>query len=177
MTRRGGMSVRSKALGVGLVLVALIAVLAFGSDNRLDPANALLGERVPKVAGITLDGGQYDIDNARGQWVVVNFFATWCPGCVNEHPELVAFNDWAKETGQAEMVAVVFNDPADKVQSFFNQNGGDWPVLDNPAIPVSFHVSQIPETFLVAPSGAVVQHIQGEVDAASLIAAIEENSS
>lgn len=166
-------SVRRNALIVGLVVVGLIALLAFGSDDQLDPQNAVLGGRVPEVAGETLDGGTYDIDSARGKWVVVNFFATWCPGCIVEHPELLAFQEWADTTGQAELVAVVFNDPPESVAAFFDANGGDWPVLADPSIPIQFQVAQIPETFVVAPSGQVVQHIQGEVTAADLIATIE----
>jgi thiol-disulfide isomerase/thioredoxin len=170
----GSNRIRWTALGVGLVLMALIALLAFGDDDRLSPQNELLGARVPDVSGPTLTGGRYDIDNARGRWVVVNFFATWCAGCINEHPELVAFDQWGRETGQAEVVAVVFNDSTEQVQAFFDANGGSWPVLDNPALPLEFHVSQIPETLLVAPSGLVVQHIEGEVSADALIASIEQ---
>ncbi len=165
--------VRRTALLVGLAVAGLIALLAFGSDDRLDPKNAVLGARVPDVAGPTLAGDSYDIDSARGKWVVVNFFATWCPGCINEHPELLAFHDWATETGSAEVVAVVFNDPPESVAAFFEANGGDWPVLDEPSIPIEFQVAQIPETFVVAPSGQVIRHIQGEVTADELIATIE----
>ena len=165
--------VRVTALAVGVAVLGLIGLLAFGSDDRLDPPNAVLGARVPDVSGQTLDGERYDIDSARGTWVVVNFFATWCPGCINEHPELVAFHEWANATGQAEVVSVVFNDPPESVAAFFEANGGGWPVLDDPSIPIDFQVSQIPETFIVAPSGQVVQHIQGEVRAADLIATIE----
>jgi cytochrome c biogenesis protein CcmG/thiol:disulfide interchange protein DsbE len=166
-------SLRWGAVAVGVVVMALVALLAFGSDDRLDPANDVLGRRVPDVSGPTLDGGTYDIDDARGKWVIVNFFATWCPGCVNEHPELVAFNQWAEQTGRAEVVAVVFNDPADAVRAFFDENGGGWPVVDNPALALEFQVAQIPETFVVAPSGQVVEHIQGEVRAGPLIELIE----
>ena len=165
--------VRRNALVVAAVVVGLIALLAFGSDDRLDRENTVLGSRVPEVAGPTLDGGTYDIDSSRGKWVVVNFFATWCPGCIDEHPELLAFHDWATETGRAEVVAVVFNDPPARVAEFFDSNGGDWPVLDEPSIPIEFQVAQIPETFVVAPSGQVIQHIRGEVTAADLIATIE----
>lgn len=167
--------IRWTALSVGLVIVALITVLAVGSDDRLNPASRLLGTRVPEMSGETLSGGFYDVDDARGQWVVVNFFATWCTGCINEHPELVALDRWANETGQAEVVAVVFNDPVEDVMAFFDANGGGWPVLNDPAIPLAFQVSQIPETFIVAPSGQVVQHIQGEIQAAPLIDLMEGN--
>ncbi|MCP4227128.1 MAG: TlpA family protein disulfide reductase [Actinomycetia bacterium] len=169
----GGKRIRWTALVVGAAVVALIGVLAFGSNDRLNPDNQLLGQRVPEVSGTSLAGGTYDIDNARGKWVVVNFFATWCTGCINEHPELVAFDQWATETGQAEVVSIVFNDPPEVVAAFFAENGGDWPVLDDPALPVAFQVAQIPETFIVAPSGHVVRHIRGEVDAETLITFIE----
>lgn len=169
----GGNGVRWAALAVGAVVVALIGVFAFGTDDRLNPASRVLGDRVPVVAGETLAGGTYDIDDARGRWVVVNFFATWCVGCINEHPELVAFDQWAEQTGRAEVVAVVFNDPAEEVTAFFDANGGDWPVLDDAALPLEFQVSQIPETFLVAPSGQVLQQFRGEVTAATLIATID----
>ena len=165
--------IRWTTLGVGVVIVALIAVLAVGSDDRLTPQNQIVGGRVPEIAGLTLAGDNYNIDNARGKWVIVNFFATWCPPCLAEHPELVAFHQWAEATGRAEVVAVVFNDPVENVRAFFDANGGGWPVLDNPALDIEFQVLQIPETFVVSPSGQVVLHIQGQVEAASLIAFIE----
>ena len=171
----GSNRVRWTALAVGLVTVALIAVLAFGSDDRLNPENQLLGRRVPDLTGQTITGEPYDVDNARGKWVVVNFFATWCGPCISEHPELVAIEEWANESDQAELVAVVFNDPVEEVRAFFDANGGGWPVLDNPAIPIEFQVRQIPETFLVAPSGQVVQHIQGGIRAAPLIELMESS--
>lgn len=171
----GSNRVRWTALAVGAVVVALIAVLSVGSDDRLNPANQLLGNRVPAIQGETISGGTYDIDDARGKWVIVNFFATWCTGCINEHPELVALDEWGRETGRAELVAVVFNDPVEAVEAFFAETGGGWPVLNEPSIPIDFQVSRIPETFLVAPSGQVVQHLQGEVEAAPLIALMESS--
>ncbi|MFV0258413.1 MAG: TlpA family protein disulfide reductase [Acidimicrobiales bacterium] len=162
------------ALGVGVVLVGLMAVFAVGPRDRLDPASAVLGQRVPEVQGATMDGGTYNIDDHRGEWVLVNFFATWCPPCKAEHPELKAFEDWGRATGRASVVAVVFNDTPEAVGSFFETNGGGWPVLYAPSIPVAFQVAQIPESFLVSPSGQVVQHVQGQVTAESLITLIED---
>ncbi len=167
----GSHRARWTALAVGAVLVAFIGILAFGGD-RSDRGNALLGQRVPRVAGPTLGGGTYDIDNGRGRWVVVNFFATWCGPCVQEHPELVKLDEWGRSTGQAEVVAVVFNDPVDTVEAFFAERGGGWPVLDNPQIPIEFQVAQVPETFLVSPRGQVVQHYEGGITADEIQAAM-----
>lgn len=167
----GSHRARWTALAVGAVLVAFIGILAFGGD-KTDQTNALLGQRVPRVGGPTLDGGTYDIDSARGRWVVVNFFATWCGPCVQEHPELVKLDEWGRTSGEAEVVAVVFNDPVDTVKAFFAERGGGWPVLDNPQIPIEFQVAQVPETFLVSPAGQVVQHYEGGITADEIKAAV-----
>ncbi len=159
---------------VGIVLVALIGLLAFsGGDDPEDGVTSLLGGRAPQVEGMTLAGEPYDIDDRRGSWVLVNFFATWCAGCVNEHPELVELERWGAERGDLELVSVVFNDPVDRVEDFFAERGGTWPVLNNPAVPVDYQVAQIPETFLVSPAGQVVLHVEGEVAAREVIAVIE----
>lgn len=171
----GSHRARWTALAVGAVLVALIGVLAFGGDET-DQANVWIGKRVPRVAGPTLDGGTYDIDSARGRWVVVNFFATWCGPCIQEHPELVKLEEWGRSTGEAEVVAVVFNDPVDTVKTFFAEKGGGWPVLDNPEIPIEFQVAQVPETFLVSPAGQVVQHYEGGITADEIRSVVAQAS-
>ncbi len=167
---------RTISIVVGVTLVALIALLAFAGSGDDDERTSLLLQRTPEVAGIALDGRSFDIDNHRGSWVLVNFFATWCPGCVNEHDDLVELERWGGETGDLQLVSVVFNDPVDRVDEFFAQRGGTWPVLNSPSVPVDFQVAQIPETFLVSPAGQVVLHVQGEVSAPDLIRFIENAS-
>lgn len=174
-TRPRSHTARWVAGAVGVLVAGLVVLLAIGPGGD-EETSELLGTRVPRVAGPTLDGGSYDIDNSRGRWVLVNFFATWCAPCISEHPELAAFDQWGSETGQAEVVAVVFNDPVENVTAFFDENGGTWPVLDQPSLPVRFQVAQVPESFLVSPTGQVVQHIKGEVRADELIGLIEETS-
>jgi cytochrome c biogenesis protein CcmG, thiol:disulfide interchange protein DsbE len=168
----GSHTTRWVALAVGAVCLGLIALFAVQGGNRIDPPSRLLGQRVPTVAGPSvIDGDHYDIDDARGRWVVVNFFASWCPPCIAEQPELRAFADWGGQTGRAELVGVVFQDP--DARRFLVENGGTWPVIDDPAIPVQFQVANVPESFLVAPSGVVVQRMQGELTADDLIGLID----
>lgn len=167
-----GHTARWIALAVGVVCLGLVALFAFQGENRLESPSRLIGQRVPDVAGRSIvDGAGYDIDAARGRWVVVNFFASWCPPCIAEQPELREFADWGAETGRAELVGVVFQDP--EARQFLADNGGTWPVIDDPGIPVEFQVANVPESFLVAPSGVVVQRIQGELRSEDLIGLID----
>jgi cytochrome c biogenesis protein CcmG/thiol:disulfide interchange protein DsbE len=158
-----GHTARWVSLGVGVVLVALIAVFAvqqFGEDTV--DANPLIGRAAPPVEGVTIDGGTYDLDRYRGEWVVVNFFATWCIPCRIEHPELVEFSERHVDDG-VNVVSVAFDDSAEEIVEFFEEQGGDWPVVpsDTGRIVLDYGVTGVPESYLVAPSGQVVAGFQG----------------
>ena len=155
---------------IALLAAGLLLVLATRDQGANEAASPLLGHRVPALDGTTLDGSSFDIDELRGQWVVVNFFATWCVPCRNEHPELVAFDERHRAIGDATVVSVVFGDTVSNVEQFFADNGGDWPVLadDTGRAAVDFVVLQVPESFVVAPSGVVVTKLIGGVKASQL---------
>jgi cytochrome c biogenesis protein CcmG, thiol:disulfide interchange protein DsbE len=158
----------------GLVVSIVVALLAAGfvavlatrepaTDRRA--SSPLIGKVAPPLVGETLDGAAFDIDDHRGRWVVVNFFATWCVPCVQEHPELVAFDEAHRRTGDAALVSVLFSDDPGTARQFFERNGGDWPVVldDNGRIATTFSVPKVPETYLVAPTGRVMAKLTGGV--------------
>ncbi len=166
-------NIRSIAIAIGIVCVALIALLAFGRGDLDAQPHPLLGQKVPQVQGMPLEGlagtsvnteGSpipYDIDAEVGDWVLVNFFATWCAGCIVEHPDLVELEAWG-QSNDLSLVAVLFDDPdTDAVTRFFDREGGNWPVLESPRSAIDFQIAQIPESFLVAPNGQVIEHYIG----------------
>jgi len=162
--RRRGHGARWAALAVGVVLLVLIAVLA--TARTLDSrgiSSKLLGQPVPPVAGTTIDGGRFDIDEHRGKWVVVNYFATWCVPCQQEHPELVEFAERHAATGDAEVVSVAFSDEPDRIRDFFAANGGDWSVIadDENRTALQFGVTGVPESYVISPDGIVVAKFEG----------------
>jgi cytochrome c biogenesis protein CcmG/thiol:disulfide interchange protein DsbE len=164
------------SLVVGVVVAGFIGVLATrepATDRQVD--SALIGKVAPAIEGQTLDGGTFDLDNHLGRWVVVNFFATWCLECRNEHPELDSFARDHAETGDAAVVSVVFDDDPDDAAEFFEENGGDWPVvLDDSGLATYYGVAKVPETYLVAPSGRVVEKLIGGVTQGGLEGIIAE---
>jgi cytochrome c biogenesis protein CcmG/thiol:disulfide interchange protein DsbE len=151
---------------VATIVAVLVVVLAAGNPaTQRQTESPLLGRLAPAVRGNTLDGGTYDLDDRRGRWVVVNFFATWCTPCVVEHPELVAFDEEHTAIGDAAVVSVLYDDDPGAARTFLAERGGDFPVLLDPqgAIGVAYGVARVPESFLVAPDGTVVRRLVGGV--------------
>jgi len=178
--RGGSHLARNIAIVVGIVLIAFIALLATRkSAGDRQPEAKILGSAVPVVQGTTLSGEQYNIDDHRGSWIVVNFFASWCTPCKVEQPELVKFANEHKGAGDVKIVSVVFQpDDEAQVRDFMTSTGATWPVIggDTGSISLSFGVTAVPETYLVTPDGEVVTKYEAGLTAASLDAQIARYS-
>jgi cytochrome c biogenesis protein CcmG/thiol:disulfide interchange protein DsbE len=165
------------ATAVAVVLALLVVVLA-----TRDPAtdrvvkSPLLGKQAPATAGTTIDGAAFDLADLEGQWVLVNFLASWCIPCQREHDDLKQFAEVHAATGDASVISVVFEDDVDNVLDFFEERGGDWPVVrdDDGALAVAWGVPKVPESYLVAPNGLVVLKITGEVTFAGIQQRLDE---
>lgn len=160
------------AAAVGVVLAVFVAVLATREPATTRVADSpLLGRQAPAITGESvLDGRAFDLDDEEGRFVLVNFFATWCTPCVNEHDDLLAFATRHQAADDARVVTVVFEqEEADEVRAFFEERGGNWPVIDagSTAI-VDYGVTGVPESYLVGPEGVVRAKILGGIDAQKL---------
>ncbi len=178
-------SARGREPRLAVIVVGIVAVIAIGFVAVLATVDTagdggrrsqLVGRLAPTIAGDTLDGGSFDLASQRGRWVIVNFFATWCTPCIVEHPELVAFQERHRELGDASVVSVVFDDDPDDARRFFEDRGGDWPVVvdQDRSVAVAYGVPQVPESFVVAPDGTVLFLFTGGVTAAQLDDVIQQ---
>jgi cytochrome c biogenesis protein CcmG/thiol:disulfide interchange protein DsbE len=128
----------------------------------------VVGKFAPDIRAQETTGKRFSLNDLRGGWVLVNFFATWCAPCKAEQPQLI---EWANEhSGNDFVVSVSFNDEPSKVKQFFKSNGGDWPVIaqGNADIALDYGVIQLPESYLVAPTGVVAAKFNGGVTASAL---------
>jgi cytochrome c biogenesis protein CcmG/thiol:disulfide interchange protein DsbE len=163
--RRGrtGLVVSAVVAVVAVAFVALLATREPAADR--EATSPIVGRTAPALAGETLDGGSFDIDDHQGRWVVVNFFATWCTPCRQEHPELVAFDEAHSRTGDAEVVSVLYSDRVSTARDYFADYGGEWPVVIDPdgQVALDYGLVKVPETYVVAPNGVVVAKLIGGV--------------
>jgi cytochrome c biogenesis protein CcmG/thiol:disulfide interchange protein DsbE len=159
------------ASALAVIVVVLVAVLATRApSSERQERSPLLGRIAPATKGTTLAGGTVDIDDYRGRWVMVNFFASWCTACRVEHPELEAFDEEHKALGDAVLVGVTYDNVTADAKAFMAERIGTWPVINDPenSIGVAYGVAQVPETFVVSPDGVVVQHFPGGITQADL---------
>ena len=158
------------AAGALLVTAALVAVLATRPQAADQASSALVGEPAPGIAAnpqtavTTVVGHAMLLSSLKGRWVVVNFFASWCPPCQDEEPELVSFAYDHRGAGQPVVLGIVYDDSAGNAASFLRSTGATWTaVVDPGGLKIAYGVTGPPETFVVAPDGVVEAHYIGPV--------------
>ena len=151
------------------ILGALLAVAA--------AAFVFTQERsAPAVTFTTLKGETLPMQALRGKVVLVNFWATDCPGCIAEMPDLV--RTYQKFRGRGfEVVAVAMQyDPPNYVVNFTERNALPFPValdLQGEHARAFGEVNLTPTAFLIDPQGRIVQRVVGELDFQELRAYLE----
>jgi cytochrome c biogenesis protein CcmG/thiol:disulfide interchange protein DsbE len=159
------------AVAVAVPLALLIGVLATRQPAATRAVRSpLLGKPAPAIESTTVDGQQAGLTALKGKWVVVNFFATWCVPCRQEHPDLVSFSQAHAASGDATVLGVVYSDNTQAVREFRDDEGGTWPMLTDPKgrIALDYGVSGVPESYLISPDGVVAAKLLGGVKADDL---------
>lgn len=130
----------------------------------------------PALVVETLDHGRFDLAAKRGQWVVVNFWATWCAPCLKEIPDLNALDAKREDL---EVVGLAYEEiTPEAMRAFYGEKvRPEYPVaivdVYNP--PADFETPRgLPFTILVAPDGTVAHQFLGPVTGADIEAKISE---
>lgn len=98
-------------------------------------------------------GKIHKLDDYKGRWVLINFWATWCPPCLEEIPDLIALHNERKDIVVIG-VAMDFSDP-NEVMKFVKKMAISYPtVLGNRKIAAQLdEVSMLPSTYFYDPEG------------------------
>lgn len=115
-----------------------------------------------------LDGRAVRLTDFRGQWAVINFWATWCTPCLMEMPELESFHQ--DQRGRAVVIGVNVEDlPPSEIRSFVKRLGITFPIALTAGQQVpDFHLEGLPTTFLVSAAGTLAEVHLGTVNATLL---------
>ena len=152
------------------LLLALVALFAWQLAHRDDNAfrDALRAGRQPEAPAFALprldSPGTVSLQGLSGHAAVLNFWASWCPPCADEAPDLNALSVRYGPLG-VRFVGVDFNDAVDEARAFARRHDVPYPLVhDTRGVRQAFGVSAPPETYVIDGSGRAVVRIEGPVD-------------
>ena len=155
----------ARSLLAFLAVCAVIALLGFGLLSK-GSATIELGDRVPDRTLPILGGDeQGEIADYRGDWVLVNLWASWCPPCRDEAPDLERWWKAHRDEGVT-VLGINVQDNSDDALDFVEEFESTYPQLRSVGDERSdaFGSSGVPESFLVNPRGRLALIVRGAVD-------------
>ena len=164
----------AKTFVVVIAVLALVGLLGFGLIDKNEEAIAV-GDQAPEAELTELGSGEpASLEDYRGEWVLVNFWSSWCDPCRTESPELQRFQD--AHRGQVVVVGLNLEDAIEDARAFVEEFGLSYPQLraaDNRKIREDYGMVARPENFLIDPEGRIALIQRGPVNAAILRERVE----
>ncbi|MFO7172724.1 MAG: TlpA disulfide reductase family protein [Bacillota bacterium] len=133
------------------------------------------GEPAPDFALETLDGQVVRLSDLRGQVVLLNFWATWCPPCREEMPALQAVERLYREKG-FRVLAINLDESPATIRSFLEQNGLELTVLLDKDMKVTsrYGILPLPTSFFIDREGRVAYVHERYMDLAFVKGQVEQ---
>jgi cytochrome c biogenesis protein CcmG/thiol:disulfide interchange protein DsbE len=154
-------------VGVAWIWVNRVPSGGTSSPDNLPPAPAI-GHPAPDFVLSTLNSGEFQLSAQQGQPVVLNFWATWCPPCRAELPELKSASE--RYAGEISIIGVNQAESPATVAKFAQQLGLMFPVPMDQRGDVSraYGVRSLPTTFFIDRDGVIREIQNGPVTEATL---------
>jgi thiol-disulfide isomerase/thioredoxin len=133
-----------------------------GLDSSL---KRYVGKPLPQLLDLTDANGQRFVrDDYKGKVTVVNFWATWCPPCVEEIPSLNRLRQ-VMQGKPFELISIDYSEDKQRIEKFLQQVNVDFPVLldSDGKVAASWGVLVFPSTFVIGPDGMIHYGVNGGI--------------
>lgn len=155
-----------KSVGIKIVSITAVAVLLLAaSANKHELLTEVANSPVADdFTLMNIQGQNVSLSDYRGKFVLLNFWATWCPPCVKEMPALSDLHDTLNlPEGGLHVVAIHVGPALATVNQFLNDRPVSFDVLiDSNMSLASWEVAGLPTTFLISPTGKIIHKAVGE---------------
>jgi peroxiredoxin len=164
------MKFNKETLIAGIALAVVVAVVAVW----FMPAGL---RQAPPLVGQTLDGRTLTLEQLRGKPVLVTFWATTCPSCVEEMPHLIELYRELQPKGLEIIGVAMAYDPPEQVQAMAAKRQIPYPIVLDAEGRIAREFDNVrltPTSVLISPDGHIVQYRLGLLDLPKLRETIEE---
>ncbi|MBI4319502.1 MAG: TlpA family protein disulfide reductase [Chloroflexi bacterium] len=151
----------------GMIEIPIGIAQSSGHPTGVGPS---VGKTAPDFTLLDLDGQPVTLSDLQGKPVLINFWASWCPPCRYEMPELEAVYRERRDKGLV-ILAVSIDDSVAAAADFIRENGFTFPVLLDTDKQVSYlyRVRPIPTSFFVDREGVVREVHIGAMDRGTIL--------
>jgi peroxiredoxin len=146
----------------GAILAGVAGLLLlFASPSYRQGEPTIIGTAA-KDFSLTLDGRPAKLSDLRGKTVVLNFWATWCPPCVEEMPSLNNLHTLLSPQGGM-VLGISVDDNQDAYDRFLLEHNIRFPTYRDPSkgISSSYGTFMYPETYIIDPRGRIAKKVIG----------------
>ncbi|MGC2531256.1 MAG: TlpA disulfide reductase family protein [Candidatus Acidiferrum sp.] len=155
-----------KILAWGGLAAFLGIIVVFALPSYRHGEATIAGTRAENFA-LELNGKPAHLSDFRGKVVVLNFWATWCPPCIEETPELNQLQKYIASRNGVVLGVAADEDPA-IYEQFLHEHGVVFPTYRDPGttnnhspIAAAYGTSMYPETYIIGPDGKIERKIIG----------------
>lgn len=162
--------------GLILIIVAVVGAYTLGGNGSADTGGEPftfppieVDQPAPELTLRDLEGNQVSLSDFRGEVVLLNNWATWCPPCKEEMPVFNEYYNKYKDQG-FEVVAVEAGDPEAQVRAFVEKNELDFTILLDPENQslITFQNQSLPNSFVIDRRGHLRLAWTGAINMATL---------
>ena len=154
---------RSTLTAFLLLLVAVTVPAVSRADSTLKPHTS--HRRPPPLVLLDLEGKRHSLEEYRGKVVVVNFFGTWCPPCLQEMPSLLLLTEALKDQPFAVLAVDVGDSPARLRQVFGERKDAFTILLDSRGTAArSWGALAFPTSFVLDTERRIRYSVEGPVE-------------
>ncbi|CAB5506934.1 Cytochrome c-type biogenesis protein CcmG/DsbE, thiol:disulfide oxidoreductase [Bathymodiolus thermophilus thioautotrophic gill symbiont] len=163
-----------------LIILALILPLsvvhAMTLGDLFSKGNTPKNTQLPQFSVVDINGKTHNNNTVKGKYLVVNFWATWCPPCLKEIPAFVDF--YEKHSDKVEILGMDYEQAdVDKITEFTDSFMVNYPIVlsdDNnrPEFKKFGKIVGMPTTYIYTPDGVLINRYMGEINIKTLEKAI-----
>lgn len=170
-------------LAVTSFVTAILLLMWSGLPNRAEYSGFVIdnvyvapevGQIAPPFQSELLSGSTIQLDDFHGEWVVINFWATWCVPCAVEMPELQVLH----EESDIQILGINIGENRNTIQAWVNEFQLTFGIVLDPQQDIyqTYRVRGQPSTYIIRPDGIISHVFFGPTTASAIQAAIDNTS-